>query len=203
MTNPAPALDGYESGEDAHLRATAAALQAAAAAQTVVLVEGISDQIAVDTMLARSGRDAAEEQIVVVPIGGAQAISEFVSRFATRAEVDIVGLCDEAEAGFFADAFAAVGGADDYAVCAPDLEAELIACFEPAELEAIIEAHGELRSLRTLQKQAAWRGRPFDDQVHRWMRAKAVRSSRYAKILVEAARPEALPKPLVHLMTRI
>ena len=102
MKRTAPQLDGYESGEDAHLRATDAAMCAAEYARTVVLVEGISDQIAVDAMLERSGRDRAAEQIVVIPIGGAQAVDKFVSDFATRRDLRIVGLCDEAEVGFFA-----------------------------------------------------------------------------------------------------
>lgn len=201
MNRTAPELAGYESGEDAHLRATDAAMLAAEDARTVVLVEGISDQIAVDAMLARSGRDAAAEQIVVIPIGGAQAVAKYVSEFATSDDVTIVGLCDEAEAGFFAEAFAAPIGS--YFVCAPDLEAELIRSFEPAELEAIIEAHGELKSLRTMQKQAAWRDQPFDQQVHRWIRARAVRSSRYSAILIEAAAEDRLPRPLRDLVARI
>ena len=204
MNRSAPALDGYESGEDAHLRATATALREAATARTVVLVEGISDQIAVDATFASCGRDLGEEQVVVVPIGGAQAISDYVARFVDasvghRDPVDIVGLCDAAEATFFASAFEAHGLGDTFAVCRPDLEAELICAFEPDELESIIKAQGELRSLRTMQKQAAWRGRAFDEQVHRWMRAKAVRSSRYASILVYEAGVERLPAPLRRL----
>lgn len=197
----APDLDGYESGEGAHLRATNAARMAAERARTVVFVEGISDQIAVDAMLARAGRDTAAEQIVVLPIGGAQAIAKFVDEFANRDDIILFGLCDEAEAAFFGEALGVEGR--DYFVCAPDLEAELIAAFDPSELEVVIEREGELKSLRTMQKQAVWRDRPFDEQLHRWMRAKAVRSSRYASILIEAAHEARLPRPLRDLVERI
>ncbi len=195
-------LDGYETGADAHLRATEAALAAAADATVVVLVEGISDQIAVDAMLARSER-RLDHDVVAVPIGGAQAVDNALARFTERDDLTVLGLCDHAEANFFADAFAAHGFDGNYFVCNPDLEAELIAAFEPHELEVIIAAQGELKSLRIMQKQAAWRERPFDEQVHRWIRARALRSSRYASVLIEAASKERLPPPLRELIARI
>ena len=49
-------LDGYVHGPAAATEATAQALAKAAAAAAVVLVEGISDQIAVETFAARGGR---------------------------------------------------------------------------------------------------------------------------------------------------
>lgn len=195
-------LDGYETGADAHLRATEAALAAAVDASVVVLVEGISDQIAVDAMLARNGRDL-DGQVVAVPIGGAQAVDNYLAKFVEREDLTTLGLCDHAEANFFADAFGAHGLEGNYFVCNPDLEAELIRAFELAELETIIEAQGELKSLRIMQKQAAWRDRPFDEQVHRWIRARALRSSRYAGVLVAEADEARLPQPLRELVARI
>ena len=41
----------------------------------VVLVEGLSDQAAVEALAERRGRDLDAEGVAVVPIGGAQAIS--------------------------------------------------------------------------------------------------------------------------------
>ena len=55
------ALDGYASGPGAPIEATAAALALADAARLVVLVEGISDQIAVETLATGFGRDLAAE----------------------------------------------------------------------------------------------------------------------------------------------
>ena len=195
-------LDGYETGAEAHLRATEAALAAAVDATVVVLVEGISDQIAVDAMLARSDR-GLDDLVVAVPIGGAQAVDKALARFSERDDLMVLGLCDYAEANFFAKAFEAHGLDGNYFVCNPDLEAELIAAFEPAELEAIIEAQGELKSLRIMQKQAAWRDRRFGEQAHRWIRARALRSSRYASVLIATADEDRLPKPLRELVARI
>ena len=43
-------------------------------ARAVVLVEGVSDQRALEALAERRGRDLGAEQVAIVPIGGAQAI---------------------------------------------------------------------------------------------------------------------------------
>ena len=58
-------LAGYVSGPAAATEATAMALVRADPARTVVLVEGVSDQIAVETLARRHGRDLAAEAAVV------------------------------------------------------------------------------------------------------------------------------------------
>jgi hypothetical protein len=60
-------LDGYVHGPAAATEATARALTKVAAAEAVVLAEGISDQIAVETLAARRGRTLGAERVVVLP----------------------------------------------------------------------------------------------------------------------------------------
>src|SRR2546423_1807073 len=55
-------------------QATTRALARVADARAIVLVEGISDQIALETLAARRGRNLEGEGVLVVPIGGAQAV---------------------------------------------------------------------------------------------------------------------------------
>ena len=91
------ALEGYVHGPDAPVEATARALAKVGDAATLVLVEGISDQIAVETAAAARGRDLEAEGVVVVPIGGAHAIGRFLARrlgLPPAAEVRLAGLCD-------------------------------------------------------------------------------------------------------------
>jgi len=102
-------LDGYESGPDATQRATAAAMGRAESAHGVVLVEGISDQIAIEMFARRVGRDLRGERFVVVPIGGAHAVSSFVADFAERPDIGLYGLCDAAELSLFEQATSEVG----------------------------------------------------------------------------------------------
>lgn len=96
------ALDGYISGSDATSRATTRALAKVDNAVAVVLVEGISDQIALETAAVGRGRDLDAERVVIVPIGGAHAIDRFLTRLGppgTRAR--LAGLCDLREEEIF------------------------------------------------------------------------------------------------------
>src|SRR2546423_7111748 len=89
------ALDGYVSGPSAPTRATALALAKVGSAVAVVLVEGISDQIALETAAVGRGRDLAAERVVIVPIGGAHAIGRFLTRLGPLGtRVRLAGLCD-------------------------------------------------------------------------------------------------------------
>ena len=62
------------SGPAAATQATARALAKAGDSKAIVLVEGISDQIALETLAVRRGRDLDAERVVILPTGGAQAI---------------------------------------------------------------------------------------------------------------------------------
>jgi hypothetical protein len=52
-----------------------------ALAGTVVLVEGTSDQRAVEALAGRRGRDLGDDGIAVVAIGGSKNIGRFLDRF--------------------------------------------------------------------------------------------------------------------------
>jgi hypothetical protein len=73
-------LAGFDTGPDATVRATARALARVDDAAAVVLVEGVSDQIALETAAAGRGRDLAAERVVIMPIGGAHAIGRYLAR---------------------------------------------------------------------------------------------------------------------------
>ena len=91
-------LDGYVDGPAASTEATARALAKMAAAETVVLVEGISDQIALETLAFRHGRSFDAEGVVVLPIGGAHAIARYLAQFGPAgAGLRLLGLCDLGE----------------------------------------------------------------------------------------------------------
>ena len=92
-------LAGYVTGPAAATEATAIALARADAARAVVLVEGVSDQIAVETLAGRRGRDLAAGGIVVLPAGGAHGIVRYLRRFGPQGTgVRLAGLCDAGEA---------------------------------------------------------------------------------------------------------
>jgi hypothetical protein len=54
-----------------------------------------------------------------------------------------------------------------------------------------------------LQKQAAWRGRPTDQQLRRFMGSGGRRKIRYAQILVDAVAAERVPRPLAGALAHV
>jgi len=176
-------------------------------ARAIVLVEGISDQIALETLAARRGRDLASEGISIVPIGGAQAVGRFLARFGTeRADATLAGLCDEREEDVFRRSLERAGLGSKltrvemellgFYVCVADLEDELIRALGPASVEAVIDSQGDLGSFRTFQKQPAWRGRSIEGQLRRFMGSADRRKIRYARLLVAALDLDRVPRPL-------
>jgi len=178
---------------------------------TTVIVEGISDRIAVETLAAKLGRDLDGEGISVVAIGGAQAIGNFLGRLG--GQMRVAGLCDAGEEPGFRRALERGGlGTDLYRaameklgffVCVRDLEDELIRALGPDVVEEVVAEHGDLRPLRTLQKQAAWQGRPKQDQLRRFMGSGGRRKIRYARFLVDALDAAQVPRPLRGLLAYI
>lgn len=179
------ALDGYVSGPDAPIHATARALAKADDAAVVVLVEGISDQIALETAARGRGRDLAAERVVIVPIGGAQAIGRFLTRWGPPGTgVRLAGLCDLHEEEVFRRGLVAahVGSphlrADmeqlGFYVCVSDLEDELIRAVGTAGVEALFDSQGDLgRSARCRTSPPGSAGNPPRSCGDSWAAARA------------------------------
>ena len=81
-------------------------------------------------------------------------------------------------------------------VCVTDLEDELIRGLGPDAVIAIIEAQGELGSLRILQRQPFHRDRSVEQVLWRFMGTRSGRKSTYARLLVEALDLDRAPPPL-------
>ena len=180
---------------------------AATSARAVVLVEGVSDQRAVEALAERRGRDLDAEGIAVVPIGGAQAIGKFLTLFGPQGlDVRLAGLYDAAEEGEFRRGLERAGLGSNvspvemerlgFYVCDADLEDELIRALGATSVEDVVDAQGELGSFRTLQKQPAWQGRATEEQLRRFMGSGGSRKIRYARLLVEAVDLTQVPRPL-------
>ena len=182
--------------------------------RAVALVEGVSDKVALETLAARHGRDLEAEGVSIVPIGGAQAIGRFLARFGPRGlGVKVAGLCDVGEEADFRRALAQAGLGSDltrakmealgFYVCVADLEDELIRALGSELVQAVVEAQGDLRSFRTLQKQPEWKERRAEDQLRRFMGSGGRRKIRYASLLVNALDLAQTPRPLERLMAHV
>jgi len=177
-------------------------------AKAVVLVEGLSDKVAVETLAARDGRNLKAEGAAVLAIGGAQAIRRSLAGYGD--DVRLAGLCDAGEEDDFRRALEEAGLGSNltrvgmerlgFYVCVQDLEDELIRALGAAGVERIVEAQGDLRAFRTLQKQPEWRGRPAEEQLHRFLGSGGRRKIRYARLLVEALERDRIPWPLAGVL---
>jgi OLD-like protein len=194
--------------------ATAYARQAAEGSCAVILVEGLSDRSALETLAERFGRNLGQEGVFVVPMGGATNIGHFLALFGPDGfRVRLAGLCDEAEEdafrrgleraglgpGLTRDSLARLG----FYVCVADLEDELIRSLGVAAVEQLIEAEGELGPFRTFCRQPAQRGRTRAQQLRRFLGTRSGRKIRYGQVLAGALDPGRVPDPLSGVLSRV
>jgi hypothetical protein len=167
----------------------------------VVLVEGMSDQAAVQTLAERSGRDLHAEGVFVVPMGGATNIGHFVDLFGPGAPgVRLAGLCDQGEERDFRRG---LDGVAPYFVCVADLEDELIRALGTGRVEDLIEAEGESGPFLTFTRQPAHRNTARDQQLRRFMGTRSGRKIRYGHLLAAALDLTRIPAPLASLLSAV
>jgi hypothetical protein len=160
----------------------------------VVLVEGITDRIALEAVAAKLGRDLVGEGVEVVPIGGAQAVRR---AFAEHEGERVAGLCDRPEERWFRRVLG-----DATYVCVENLEDELIRALGAARVEEVVAGEGDLETFRNFQNQPAWRGRSTESQLLRWMH-NGDRHHRYPPLLIAALEPGELPRPLAGVLEHV
>jgi hypothetical protein len=182
--------------------------------RAVVLVEGISDQLALEALAERRGRKLDAEGVSIVPMGGSKNIRSYLELFGPRGlDVRLAGLCDAAEEGDFRRGLERAGLGSDltrtdmeslgFYVCVADLEDELIRSLGAASVERVVDAQGELGSFRTLQKQPAQHGKTEEEQLRRFMGTRGGRKIQYAPLLVDALDLTQVPRPLDRVLAHV
>jgi hypothetical protein len=200
-----------------HAPLVAAATQAMAigvAIRAVVLVEGVSDRVALEALAERRGRNLDAERISVVSIGGAHSIGRFLALFGRQGlDVRLAGLCDAGEegdvrrglerAGFGSNLTRADMELLGFYVCVADLEDELIRALGAACVEHVVDGQRELGSFRSFQNQPAQRGRTIEAQLRRFMGTRSGRKVQYARLLVDALDLTKVPRPLDQVLAHL
>ena len=179
--------------------------------ETLVLVEGASDRLAVETLASRFGLDLAARGVRVVELAGATNVGRFLRE--SPAGARLLGLYDDAEERFFRRGLerAGHGVVPDRAelerrgffACVADLEDELVRALGGPRVVEVIAEQGELTSLRILQNQPFQRDRDEHDQLRHFLGTRSGRKSVYARALVEALDLGAVPAPLAALLSRV
>jgi hypothetical protein len=182
--------------------------------RAVVLVEGVSDQLALEALARRRGRNLDAEGISVLPIGGTKNIGTFLDRFGPQGfDLRLGGLCDAAEEGDFQRGLERAGLGSNltradmeqlgFYVCVADLEDELIRSLGAAAVEQVIDSQGELGLFRSFQKQPAWRGRPTEVQLRRFFGTHSGRKIQSGALLVGALDLNQVPRPLDRVLAHV
>lgn len=210
------AMAGWAAGGAGADAAAAVARELAGGVRTVVLVEGSSDQAALEALATRYGRDLGAEGVAVVPLGGATNIGHFLDVCGPPGlGLPLAGLCDIGEERHFRRHLERVGlgsgsgltqaGLEPlgFHVCVADLEDELIRALGAEGVQQVIEARGEMRLFRTFQGQPAQRERPVEHQLRRFMGTHSGRKALYAQALVAHLDLERVPRPLERLLTHV
>jgi len=183
-------------------------------ATAVILVEGVSDQLALEALAERRGRDLEAEGVSIVPMGGATNIRKALAVFGPEGfDVRLAGLCDAGEEDDFRRALELAGLGSSltraemerlgFYVCVADLEDELIRALGPAAVERVLDARGDLAAFRSFQKQPAWRGRAPEEQLRRFFGTQARRKIQSAALLVGALDLTQVPRPLDGVLAHV
>jgi hypothetical protein len=199
---PPPSLDGAQR------------IVTQAKANTVVLVEGWSDQTAIETLAHRVGLNLGAMAIVVLLIGGATNAHLFAVRFGIQGlRLRLAGLYDLPEQQHFLRAVCggmqtrAPSQADaeslGFYACSEDLEDELIRALGPEAVEQVVAAEGEIGAFRRFQAQPAQRGRSVGAHLRRFIGTRAGRKIRYGALLATALDLGNIPSPLSQLLSRL
>jgi hypothetical protein len=151
--------------------------------ETIVLVEGVSDKVAVETLAAARGIDL--RCIRIHSIGGATNIFHAAAKFAGHR---LIGLCDAAEKRHFERALTEIY------ICDADLEDEFIRSLGVPAMEQVLAREGDLAAFRVFQNQPAQREREVDHQLRRFLGTTSGRKEHYGRAL--AAAVETVPEPL-------
>lgn len=173
----------------------------------VILVEGVSDRAALLALAERRGRHLEAEGIAIVAMGGATNLGRFLGELGPEGlNLSLGGLCDAGEEGVFRRYLEAAGLGSDltrerlealgFYVCDRDLEDELIRALGTEGTEQVIADEGELATFRTFQSQPHQRGRPIEQQLHRFIGTLGGRKERYARAFIEHLAPDAVPRPI-------
>jgi len=181
---------------------------------SLVLVEGLSDKAAVETVAKRLGRDLGAKGVIVVSMGGITNVGRFLEDYARhRRDLKVASLYDEGGDSYVRSAMERVGLGIDlnrsqmedlgFFACVNDLEEELIRSLGVEKVRELVASQDELAGFQIMQNQPQWRDRDLADQLHRFIGVRSGRKVRYGALLSDMLDLSRLPRPLDLLMQHL
>jgi hypothetical protein len=166
---------------------------------TLVLVEGPSDAVAVETLARLRGTDLAATDVHIATMGGITNLGSFLVEPLVR---PTLLMYDAGETTFVERAVERTGAVVRRYVCDADLEDELIRALGVTAALTVVEQAGDREQWEILTRQPFHRGRPDAAVLRRFLGTTSGRKIRYAGLLVEAAvELDCVPPPLAALLS--
>ena len=177
----------------------------------MILVEGPSDQVALETLAKRRGCDLEAMDVQIVPMGGATNVRVYLDSLRRADErILLAGLCDAGEIEMFRKGLmrAGMGKSHDlhdmaergFFVCHRDLEDELIRALGTERVLDVFDSDGRLGKFRGFQHQVAQRELPVEAQllgfVSNW-------KIHFARLFAEALDENCIPEPLDGVLSHV
>ncbi len=175
---------------------------------TVILVEGLSDRLALERLAGRLGYDLHRAGVRIVDVGGVTNFQSNLVLYGPHGRnLKVCGLCDQGERHIVLRALEAAGigkGLTQQSLeglgffsCDGELEDELLRAVGASAVLRIIEEQGDLRRFRTMQRQLAYRSAPLETQVRYLMTQRKIA---YAPSLIEALDLGRVPQSLSRVL---
>jgi hypothetical protein len=181
-------------------------------ARKVVLVEGISDVLAIRAMATRAGRNLDAEGVTLLSLeggGGFEAYVKLLGPFGLGLE--LLGLCDADQEALWSRWLEAAGFGQNldrsamealgFFVCDRDLEDEFIQTLGVGTVVQLIDNEGETPAFQAFINEPKHQNKSPEDQIRSFFR-KQGRKARYAPLLVDATAAGGEPHPLQEVLAR-
>ena len=179
-------------------------------AETVLLVEGFSDLLAVRVLAAKLGVDLDAAGVSVISLEGGDVFPHYVALLGPQGlKVELRGLCDADKAQRWITHLRQAGlpvtdrpsmAAAGFYVCDPDLEEELVAPLTTAEIEAVFSADGALGDFQVFGAQPQYAGMTATQLQVAFTKVDKIR---WAPLLADALTPGGIPQPIRDLLANV
>ena len=175
-------------------------------AETVVLVEGFSDLLAVRVLAEKLGIDLDASGVSVISLEGADLIPHYLKLLGPPGlDVNLRGLCDAdreqrwlthlARAGLPVTDVASMEQAG-FSVCRPDLDTELTSALTETEIDAVIDGDGALSTFQAFAMEPAYLDMSPIEQRLAFLKKNKIR---WAPLLADATAADAVSQPIRNL----
>lgn len=176
-------------------------------AETVILVEGFSDLLAVRVLATKLGIDVDAAGVSVLSLEGGDLFVHYLQLLGPAGlQLDVRGLCDDDKAARWIDrlgreGFAVHDGATmaaaGFHICVPDLEGELMAPLSEADLNAVFVAEGAADEFQTFAAQPDQQAKTPDEQRLAFIKKDKIR---WAPLVADAVPDAGIPQPIRDLL---